>query len=110
MTNNKLQVLIEKLENHINVSDERHNTMSRDMRAFHDLMTNDIKTVNAKIDSKVSYKNFTWIIGILVTILITMFTYIANQVHEIRTGQTVTNENIALIKGKLDPYDVEFTK
>ena len=97
MTILDINTLIVKLEDHINESEKRLNSMCIS-----------IEKLNTEIDEKVSYKNFTWIIGILISILMTMFGYIASQINDIQKASISTEKNLSLIQGKLDPYNVEF--
>lgn len=68
----------------------------------------EVALLKKAMENKVSYKQFTWVLGILITILISMFTYIANQMGDIRSSAISINQDVSMIKGKLDPYNIEF--
>lgn len=86
----------------------------------------EFKTVWKKIDhveivleEKVASKTFMWIIGLLVTVLIGMFTYVANQISDQRKenlgnfatidkNMSLVQSDISSVKGKLEPYNIEF--
>lgn len=102
------QYINTKLEAHISESNRRHNELFMTMDGIRNLL-----------ETKVSYKNFTWIIGILVTILIAMFGYVSSQINDFRkesiTGFISINQDIASVKsdvssvkGKLEPYEAIF--
>jgi hypothetical protein len=92
-----IESLIIKLEDHINESERRLNTLCAS-----------VDKINIEMSQKVSYKNFTWIIGILISVLMTMFGYIASQINDIQKASISTEKNVSLIQGKLEPYNVEF--
>ncbi len=75
---------------HRNESDRRHNELG-----------SKIRDVEKALESKVSYKHFYWVIGILISILISICSYTA-----ITTTQT--KEDVALVKGRLEPYNIEY--
>lgn len=86
---------------HKTESDRRHNEMySR------------IERTEAKIDgvekSKVSYKHFTWILGVLISLLLAMFGYISTQINDMSKNVSDAKTSIASVQGKLEPYNVQF--
>lgn len=80
------------------------------------IITN-IKELSAVLESRVSFKHFYWIIGVLVTIQMAVLGFIVNQntsmagqIREIEKTTSSVQDNVSFLRGKLSPYDVEFTK
>ena len=91
-------VILERLDKHIVNSDKRHDETAAVLR--------DYKSI---IDSKVSYKQFTWIIGIMVLILLAMFGYIAMRMDALTSTSAQTQTDVSYLTGKLAPYDVKYS-
>lgn len=90
-------VTTELFDAHVKESDYRHN-----------VITGEVKDLRTGLDNRVTYQNFTWILGILITIFISVFLFIANQMKEIQFTTNDTQNVVSQIKGKLDPYNIEF--
>lgn len=80
------------------------------------IITN-MKELSAVLESRVSFKHFYWIIGVLVTIQMAVLGFIVNQntsmagqIREIEKTTSSVQDNVSYLRGKLSPYDVEFTK
>lgn len=80
------------------------------------IITN-MKELSAVLESRVSFKHFYWIIGVLVTIQMAVLGFIVNQntgmagqIREIEKTTSSVQDNVSFLRGKLSPYDVEFTK
>lgn len=80
------------------------------------IITN-MKEINAILESRVSFKHFYWIIGLLVTIQMAVLGFIVNQntnmagqIREIEKSTSSVQDNVSYLRGKLSPYEVEFTK
>lgn len=72
---------------HVKEGDERYH-----------LLSSDIKELKSDVKNRVTHRQFTWIIGVLMTIILGMFTYIANQISDIRhTGENV-KEDVSSLK------------
>jgi len=76
-----------------------------------------MKELSAVLESRVSFKHFYWIIGVLVTIQMAVLGFIVNQntsmagqIREIEKTTSSVQDNVSYLRGKLSPYDVEFTK
>lgn len=74
-----------------------------------------IEKLETAMDAKVSYQHFYWVIGILATIQIAIFGYIIQQgsnmlvkIDEVGKTAVSTKVDVSELKGKLDPYKVEF--
>lgn len=70
--------------------------------------TTAIKELRDGLKNKVSYKEFWSVLGIGVLILLAMFGWIAYQIGDLQLTVDKTGQNVALIQGKLDPYNVQF--
>lgn len=88
---------ISKLDAHIKISDEHYIEI-----------TNQLKDINKELKNKVSYKEFIWIIGIMILILMAMFGWIAYQIGELNLTVNSTEKSVSMIQGKLEPYNVQF--
>lgn len=97
MENDNIERLITRLDDHITESDRRHNETAAILK--------DYKTM---IDSKVPYKQFTWIVGFMVLILMAMFSYIALKIDDLSSATQKTQSDISFLTGKLAPYDIQF--
>lgn len=80
-------------------------------------MASDIKELRIVLDNKVSYKHFYWIIGTLLGLLITIDGYLILQQEAVLSridsiGKTAisTQTDVSYLKGKLEPYEVQFPK
>lgn len=80
-------------------------------------LDSDIKQVLALMESKVSFKHFYWVIGILISIQMTVLGYIvlqnkdmSQQIQDIIKTSTRTQEDLSFLKGKLSPFDVQYSK
>lgn len=71
-------------------------------------ITNQLKDINRELKSKVSHKEFVWILGIMIIILMAMFGWIAYQIGEINLNSANTDKSVSMIQGKLEPYNVQF--
>ncbi len=96
METNTKELLI-RLDNHIKESDRRHEETS--------VILKDYKIM---INSKVSREQFMWVIGIMILILMGMFSYIAIRMDQIASNSTQTQTDVSYLKGKLAPYDVQY--
>jgi predicted negative regulator of RcsB-dependent stress response len=92
-----VEALQTKLDAHIQESDRHYLEM-----------TTKLKEISDNLNTKVSYKEFTWILGILIIILMSMFGWIAWQISDLQRTSENTNKNVSMIQGKLEPYDVQF--
>lgn len=90
MKQKTLAELNAEFQAHRKESDRRH-------KEIYDRM-DDVEEI---LDGKVSYKHFYWVIGLMVMLLIGITSYTA-----LKTTQT--SEDVAQIKGKLEPYDIQF--
>lgn len=88
-----------RLEDHIKDSDRRIGDNC-----------NDIQRLYTMVDSKLSKGNFAWIIGIMMTILMTVLGFLTTMVVDIQKSSTTTEKTVAQIQGRLEPYDIQFTK
>ncbi len=66
--------------------------------------------MNAQLESKVSYKHFYWLVGVFLPILMIIFGYISTQLRDLSVSSSATQQDVASLKGKLSPYDVQFEK
>jgi hypothetical protein len=71
-------------------------------------MTAELKEINGNLKNKVSYREFTWILGILIAILIGMFGWIAWSIADLQKTTASVNTSVAMIQGKLAPYSVQY--
>ncbi len=90
------------------ISNDRFEDHMRDCEEKYKEITDYVEKMDDKIENCVTYKNFTWTLGILVTILIALFSYIANQIKEVQINTNSINTNVSKIQGKLEPYNIEF--
>lgn len=74
------------------------------------------REVQLQLDSKVPNKQFYWVMGILSTLLLTVCGYISTQLKDLSASiketadvTTSVQADVSYLKGKLSPYDVEFT-
>lgn len=67
-----------------------------------------LDVINIKIDSKVSFKLFTWILGVLMVVVIGIQAIIYSKVEETNGKVGDTKEQVTLIKYRLD--NAEITK
>lgn len=74
----------------------------------HQVVVADVKDLRAGLDNRVTYQSFTWILGILITIFIAVFLFIANQMKDIQLTTNDTKNVVSQIKGKLEPFNIEF--
>lgn len=72
--------------------------------------TSELRALRVSLNEKVSFKHFYWIIGIMVTILIGVGGVITTQLQEISTTTTFVQSDVSFLKGKLSPYEVQYTK
>ncbi len=91
------EVLQTKLDAHIQESDRHYVEMTAKLKEISDSLSN-----------KVSYKEFTWILGILILILMGMFAWIAWSIADLQKTATEVNSSVAMIQGKLAPYNVQY--
>jgi hypothetical protein len=91
------EVLQTKLEAHIQQAEQRH------VEAIAKF-----KEIDDSIKNKVSYREFTWIMGIMILILMAMFGYIAVRIDGLAGSTTQTQSDVSFLRGKLAPYDVQF--
>ncbi len=91
------EALQTKLDAHIQESDRHYLEM-----------TAKLKEIGDNLSNKVSWKEFTWILALLITILMGMFGWIAWQIADLQKTAESTNKNISLVQGKLEPYNIEF--
>lgn len=75
----------------------------------------ELERLKTAMESKVSYQHFYWVIGILATIQIAVFGYIIQQgsnmlskIDEVGKTAVSTKVDVSELKGKLDPYQIEF--
>lgn len=69
-----------------------------------------IIAIENTLENKVSFKVFTWVLGVLMTITLSIFGFIYSKLNTVETGVNITKEDVATIKGKLEPYEIEFKK
>jgi hypothetical protein len=67
-----------------------------------------IKDVENKVDNRVTYDQFYWVIGILMTIFIGISGYIVYQIADVQKTAQQTDKNVSSIQGKLEPYNIQF--
>lgn len=91
------EILQTKLDAHISESNRRH-----------DELANRINDAEKSLKNKVSYKEFTWTLGIEIMILMAMFGWIAYEIGQINLNYSNIDKNVSMIQGKLDPYNVQF--
>lgn len=72
--------------------------------------TSDMKEVKAELRGKVSYKNFWTVLGILMSIILAVFGYISSQLDNLTKQTSTVQGDVSFLKGKLSPYDVQFTE
>ncbi len=94
----------DRFEDHLKESDDKYK-----------IVLAHIKEIRSELENRVTYKHFTWVLGILITILISLFGYIANQITDVQGVINVmskdvsnTNSNVSRIQGKLEPYNVYY--
>lgn len=92
-----LREILTRLDDHIKDSDRRHDETSAIMKDY-----------KIMINSKISKEQFAWVIGILITVLISMFGYIAFRMDALSTTSAQTQSDVSYLTGKLAPYDVQF--
>ena len=75
---------------------------------------NDFGTLEMRLDAlsetKVSYKHFTWVLGILMTIVLGSFGYIANQNHDLQVSVRQLELQMARMESIFKNYDIEVIK
>ncbi len=91
------EVLQTKLDTYIKANDDRYVEI-----------TAKLKELNDGLKNKVSYKEFVWVLGIMIMILMAMFGWIAYQIGEINLNSANTDKSVSMIQGKLEPYNVQF--
>ena len=69
------------------------------------------------IDSKVDFKHFYWVIGILVTIQMAILGYIimqnqnmSDQINDVSRTTTAVQVDVSSLKGVLSNYDIKIMK
>lgn len=79
--------------------------------------TADIKELRAILDSKVSFKHFYWLVGIMIMLLTSVLGYIIIQIKDISLSiAEITNKtasvqsDVSFLKGKLSPFEVRYEK
>jgi hypothetical protein len=92
-----LSALLTRLDDHIKESDRRHEETSGILKDY-----------KIMINSKISKEQFGWVIGILVTVLIAMFGYIAVRMDSFAETSAKTQSDVSFLTGKLTPYNVQF--
>lgn len=92
-----MEAIATKLEAHMQEGERRFKSAE-----------NRLDILELNMGSKVSITSASWAIGILITILISMFGWISVQIADMQKTTTTTKENVATIKGRLDPYNIEF--
>lgn len=103
-----LEVLEVELKTHAQESQRQYNQLSQSIIKLEEV-------VNGVEKYKVSYKTFWLVLSFMITVLTTMFSYVVYQNSELQKGQyelyrlqSATDQNVSLIKGKLEPYNIEF--
>lgn len=99
-----IEVLEQQLSDHI-----------REDTKWKDGVESQFNRIWVMIGGKMSKAEFYWVIGILITVLISMFAYIAASLDAVkkeqiaqREEQTIIKTGVANIQGKLEPYDIQF--
>jgi hypothetical protein len=62
------------------------------------------------METKLSKGNFAWVIGIMMTILMSVLGFLTTMVVDIQKSSNTTEKTVAQIQGRLEPYDIQFTK
>lgn len=70
----------------------------------------EMENLRTQLDNKVSYQLFYWVIGILITILLAVMGYVVQQNKDIAATTVATQIDVSALKGKLDPYEIQFQK
>lgn len=68
------------------------------------------KEMNAQLENRVTFKHFYWIVGIALTILLSVFGFISAQLKDLSLTTSSVQQDVASLKGKLSPYEIEFVK
>lgn len=92
-----LDVLSTRLNDHIKESDRRITEHG-----------NNIQKLFMMVESKLSKASFIWIVGIQITLMTMICGLISTQIADLQKSTNITKENVATIKGKLEPYNIEF--
>lgn len=103
-----MQELQTKLDAHIQESDRHYQEMTAKLKEVQDTINNSVKDIENALVNKVSWKEFTLILGLMITVLMAMFGWIAWQISDLQRTSENTNKNVSMIQGKLEPYNVEF--
>lgn len=74
------------------------------------MVISDMKEIRTSLENKVDFKHFYWVIGIMFALFSAEIGYVVMQNKEISFSSDQTRQDVSLIKGKLEPYNVEFTK
>jgi len=89
-----LESLRVKLEAHTEESNRRH-----------DEIAHQVNLLKTSMDSKVSYKQLYWIIGILITIIIPFLAYIASEISVLRADESTVKSQVSYMNGVFKAND-----
>jgi hypothetical protein len=67
-----------------------------------------VKNLEDQIKGTVSFTTFSLIVTAMITVLVAMFTWISVQIGNLSDTATATKVEVASIRGKLDPFSIEF--
>ena len=63
--------------------------------------------LNAKIDTKVSFSTFTWVLGLLMTVVVGSLAIIYSKVESVNEKVSNTQNSVSRIEGVLSISDIE---
>jgi len=107
---NKLRVQVGTLSDNLRFIDQK---LSGKLEAIDDKMEAKLLAINARLNDKVGYRQFMWVIGILITILITAASSqvvssisLNREVAEIQVRLGALKEDVHEIKTKFNTYEI----
>jgi hypothetical protein len=82
-----------------------HNTMSEETEKAINSLDNRIVGLEATVKEKVGFKHFYWIIGIMMTLLMTTVGYLIDQIHDLQRAQYEVAREVSEISGSLSSIE-----
>lgn len=92
-------------EEHMSASKETLNLLSELERRLEGKLDTMKDKIDEQLSGKVSFKVFSWVLGILMAVVLGVLGIIYNRVEGIYEQTNVTNIKVSEIQGKLEPYD-----
>ena len=62
----------------------------------------ELKRLDDQIQNRVTYRIFIWILGILLVIIMGLFSYITTQIHDLRDKTYAISNSVSTIAGYID--------